>query len=128
MNCDWIEALKCSVAALGLGTVLLVVAIFAGCLGPEGRLGTIDHNRLDAEVSVSPEVNAAWLSTRIEALEAKVTGIQTGDVTIGGQGDSITSWLREVIWGLLWLAAIVYYPLVHRPIRKAVERQRASEY
>lgn len=36
-------------------------------------------------------------------------------VRVGGEGDSILSWLREV--GFWILAAILYYPVIHRPLR-----------
>ncbi len=45
-------------------------------------------------------------------------------VRIGGEGDSILSWLREV--GFWILAAVLYYPVIHRPLRRFRRGRRSS--
>ena len=52
------------------------------------------------------------------------TDLMSGN-RIGGGGDSVSSWLREV--GFWFLAAVLYYPAVHRPIRRRLSRDKGID-
>ena len=118
---DMVKRLE-RIAMWGLGAIFVgvggcvLLAWLGGCAGAEARLGTVDHNRLTATAEVDSLVKL------VDEFQASVARFETGDVAIGGQGDSVTSWIREVVWGALWVVAILYYPAIHRPVRKWGER------
>ena len=58
----------------------------------------------------------ARLATRVETLEASVARIEA-NVQVGGDGDSVVSWIQAA--GLV--AAALAYPLAIRPVRKAIQ-------
>lgn len=91
---------------LWIASVTVLVILFVTALG---GCATVERAQIDAAVA------------RIDSLEASLATI-----SIGGGGDSVTSWIREVGWVVLWLSAMGYYPLVHRPIRKWKEKQKAG--
>ncbi len=64
--------------------------------------------------SVTPSAaEIAALLAKIETLQAELTGIKTGDIQLGGEGDSVTAWIYAVI-----AAAAIFYPGVIRPTRQ----------
>lgn len=60
----------------------------------------------------------AGLKAQFEDLRIQLVG----DVQVGGQGDTVTSWILAV--GLV--GAVLYYPIVHRPARRWLERRKAK--
>lgn len=131
---DW----RCAVAAW--------VALAVGCAAPGGdQAGIKIAAEGDRPAAISAEVDLqaalAAVELRIDELQqrldvtlgARIGDLETrvearmGDVitrlsamtTIGGGGDSVTSWMYAAIAG-----AAVLYPCVIRPARRAIERRR----
>ena len=68
--------------------------------------------------SVAPDAFAkvtdvAAIKADVESVKADVTGIKTGNIKVGGGGDSITAWIYAGI-----AAAAIFYPVAIRPVRK----------
>ena len=107
-------------------TRLLIVSVisvasvdaFAGCAAGDGRVGTVDHNRVEAsadgDVPVDVEARLTAALAVVEELEVKLA-----EINVGGGGDSVTAWLYAAI-----AAAAIFYPVVVRPVRKRCFKKR----
>jgi hypothetical protein len=62
----------------------------------------------------------ASIEAHVNSLAREVSVIRTGN--IGGGGDSVTAWLYAAI-----AAAAIFYPVVVRPIRRAINGRRKDD-
>ena len=96
-----------------LAVLGLIVGLVMGCAAPGARAGTVDHNRVEAQADIRAELTAAL--AKIGEIETTLTGFQAGDIQIGGEGESITTWLLTVGLILTTPAGGLFYQFILRP-------------
>lgn len=128
--------------------MLTVLATACAVSGEGGRAQNADHNTLNVPVStevrtdvetqvktqVEAQVTAALAAFKAEItadidteVENSVNKFTARDVTLGGGGDSVTSWIYAVGIAGSSIFSAVFYPLIWRPLRIANEVKTKAE-
>ena len=78
----------------------------------------IDASLVDLEAGVSVGDDASLVEkldavlTMYTALQTEIAAVRTGNIHVGGGGDSVTAWIYAAI-----AAAAIFYPALVRPLR-----------
>lgn len=64
-----------------------------------------------------PHADIAGLMTEIARIDSEVAGIKTGDIKVGGDGDTVTTWILAIQSGVYPIAGALCYLLIFRPLR-----------